>query len=249
MEITRSSCSCGSIARPGAACLAQVEDGDAHPPEDCNPLVALGLVVGEAVDLVVQPVLVAGGDRKHVGPPSLQSNCKQFQRHFRQHDWGGALAPVAARVSGGLGQSENAMLNGAHSAYRSGVVRRCLERESSARFPVAGPRRALPVLVARPVLAGHRCVSRAQGRFRAIQGRGVARCAALRGVGDLLGDGGQGDPTVLISVLHRACTLSWEGFKEKKVMCVWGGVFITAGQRCLRCHPVLQHDLPVVNNL
>jgi hypothetical protein len=27
----------------------------------------------------------------------------------------------------------------------------------------------------------------------------------LRGVGDLLGDGGQRDPTVLVTVLHRAC--------------------------------------------
>ena len=205
MEITRSSCSCGRIARPGAACLAQVEDGDAHPPEDCNPLVALGLVVGEAVDLVVQPVLVAGGDRKHVGPPSLQSNCKLLQWHLRQHDWGDVLAPVAAHVSGGLAESENAMLNGAHSAYRSGVIRRCLESESSARFPVAGPRRALPVFVARPVPAGHRSVGRAQGGFGAFQGRGVARCAALRGVGDLLGDRGQRDPTVLVMVLHRAC--------------------------------------------
>jgi len=145
-----------------------VKDGDAHLPEDCNPLVALGLVVGEAVDLVVQPVLVAGGDRKHVGPPSLQSNCKLLQWHLRQHDWGDVLAPVAARVSGGLAQSENAMLNGAHSAYRSGVIRRCLESESSARFPVAGPRRALPVFVARPVPAGHRCVGRAQGGFGAF---------------------------------------------------------------------------------
>jgi len=47
-----------------------VKDRNVHPPEDGDPLVALDLVVHEAVDLVVNSVVMEGGNREHVGAPS-----------------------------------------------------------------------------------------------------------------------------------------------------------------------------------
>jgi hypothetical protein len=62
-----------------------VEDGDTHPTEDRNPLIALGLVVGEATDFVVRLLLVESGNREHVGAPLLTSHCKLLHRHFDHH--------------------------------------------------------------------------------------------------------------------------------------------------------------------
>ena len=60
-----------------------VEDCDAHPLEDRDPLVSLGLVVGEAADLIVVHALtlVERGNREHVAAPSLQTHSKLLQRH------------------------------------------------------------------------------------------------------------------------------------------------------------------------
>jgi hypothetical protein len=76
-----------------------VEDCDAHPLEDRDPLVSLGLVAGEAADLiVVHALLVEGGNREHVAAPSLQPHSKLPQRHFHRGPRGiFALAPARAR--------------------------------------------------------------------------------------------------------------------------------------------------------
>jgi hypothetical protein len=63
----------------------EVKEGNTHPPEDCNPLVVLGLVVSEAAYLVAQHLLVEGGNLEHVGASSLHSHCKLLHRHFHRH--------------------------------------------------------------------------------------------------------------------------------------------------------------------
>jgi hypothetical protein len=69
---------------PAIKGFAQVEHVDAHPPENCDPLVSLGLVVGETVDLVEQSILVEGGNHKHVFAPWLHPHCEVLHRHLRQ---------------------------------------------------------------------------------------------------------------------------------------------------------------------
>jgi hypothetical protein len=54
--------------------LAPVIYVNTQPPEDCDPLVSLWLVVGKAADFVVDFILVARCDDKHVVAPALQSH-------------------------------------------------------------------------------------------------------------------------------------------------------------------------------
>jgi hypothetical protein len=53
-----------------AISIAQVENGDTHPLEGCDPLPLLDLVVGNAVNLVENLALVEGGDLERVDVPS-----------------------------------------------------------------------------------------------------------------------------------------------------------------------------------
>ena len=111
--------------------LLQVKNGDTHPPEDRDPLVPLDLVVGEAVDFVIHLALVEGGNREHVGAPSLQPHGKILNRHLGHHH----SAPVALSDA----EREHAVLHVAHGAHGPCVVGRRLQREAASHLTVGWP--------------------------------------------------------------------------------------------------------------
>ena len=79
-----------------------VEDCDAHPLEDRDPLVSLGMRRGRSSSLIVVHALLVerGGNREHVAAPSLQPHSKLLQRHrdFQRGPRGSvALAPARTR--------------------------------------------------------------------------------------------------------------------------------------------------------
>jgi len=184
-----------SLCRTGnalATAILQVEDGDAHPPEDRDPHVPLDLVVGKAEDMVVRPVPVEGGEREHFDAPSLlQSHCEVLHRHFGYHRYA-TLAPGTRQAPSGplsaargAAQREHAVLHGAHGAHGSRVVGRAPQRQFASHFPVCWPGRHtvpwshLALDGSALALPLHICLGRAQVRVAVLDDRGETRAYAF----------------------------------------------------------------------